>query len=395
MRPRRILFIDHTASLGGGELALLDLVKHLDRSRYEPVVLLFSEGPLAERLRLAEIETHVLPLSSSVAETRKDSLSAKSLVQWKEIRQILSFLRLLVRLVRNHHVDLVHTNSLKSDILGGIAARMARKPLVWHVRDRIEDDYLPRPVVKLFRLLCRVIPHCVIANSQYTLSTLHLHGRKKSIVVYSGLDLQTQCVPTSREPLSYGRPPIVGMVGRISPWKGQHIFLQAAATVLPEVPEAKFQIIGSALFDERAYERDLHTLCDKLGLEGSVEFLGFREDVPALIAEMDILAHCSTMGEPFGQVLVQGMGAGKPVVATRGGGVLEVIEEGLTGLLVPMNDAESAAGAILRLLKEPDWAREMGRRGRQRVLDHFTIEKTAQQVQSVYDGVLAAKDCSA
>ena len=133
----------------------------------------------------------------------------------------------------------------------------------------------------------------------------------------------------------------------------------------------------------------MRELAQSLELGDAVEFTGFRSDVPELIANLDILVHASTTGEPFGQVVVQGMAAGKPVVATNGGGVPEIVVDGLTGLLVPMSDADAMAAAICHLLSKPALARQMGLMGRQRVLEHFTIDHTIFKMEQIFDSILA------
>jgi len=387
--PMRILYFDNTAALGGGEIALLHLVAALDRERFEPVVVLASEGPLHEKLVSAGIETHVLLLAPGVVQTRKDSLGSGSLLKAGLIVRALLYVVRLARFIAKQHIDLVHTNSLKADVIGGCAARLARVPVVWHIRDRIADDYLPRKVVAVFRWLLRVVPNCVIANSEATFRTLQLPTGTNANVVASGVvhDGVAPMLETAARLAS--EDPLIGIVGRISPWKGQHIFLRAAATVRERFPRARFQIIGSALFNEAEYEKEVRTLAETLGLSDVVEFTGFRQDVLELIARLDILAHASTTGEPFGQVVAEGMIAGKPVVATNGGGVPEIIEDGISGMLVPMDDAPALAAAILWLMENPEKAQEIANAGRQRILNHFTIEHTVQKVQKIYDALLA------
>jgi glycosyltransferase involved in cell wall biosynthesis len=392
-RPRpKVLYVDHTAALGGGEIALLNLVRNVDPGRYQPVVLLFAEGDLADKLRRAGIECHVLPVDASVLHTRKDSIGVGSLLRAGLLLGTIRHVLRVARFIRRNDVALVHANSLKADVIGGLAARLARRPLIWHVRDRIAGDYLPGPVVAAFRLLAKFVPTRVVANSGATLATLrprHDGGDRRSqryTVVHDGTEAGAD--PVEAAPAGPAAGPLVGIVGRISPWKGQHVFLRAAAEVHRRFPPARFQIIGSALFSEQAYEQEVRTLCTQLGLDGVVEFTGFRSDVPDLIGRLDVLVHASTTGEPFGQVVIEGMAAAKPVVATNGGGVPEIVQDGGTGLLVPMGDPAAMADAIARLLADPDLRRRMGRAGRQRVLEHFTIQRTAEGVQRVYDALL-------
>lgn len=388
-KPATVLYFDHTAALGGGEIVLLHLVQHLDPAQYRPVVVLGSDGPLREELVKSGIETYVLPLAGSVVHTRKDNLNHSSLLRLRDIQRTVRYCRRLTALILRRHADIVHTNSLKADIIGGIAGRLARVPVLWHIHDRIEEDYLPPKVVRGFRWLCRIVPHRLIGVSEAVLKTLRLTDDSRATVVYNGV--------VEPHPIAKGeamktplinRAPCLGIVGRISPWKGQHIFIQAAKQVRDRFPLARFQIIGSALFDEEGYEAEVRALAASLQLDDCLEWTGFRRDVPALINKLDVLVHASTTGEPFGQVVVEGMIAAKPVVATDGGGVPEIVQHGETGLLVPMGDADALAEAAIQLLSNPEEARTMGQAGRQRVLDHFTIQHTVAKVQAVYGKLL-------
>ena len=391
----RVLFFDHTAALGGGEIALLNLVKYLDTGTVKPLVVLGADGPLIKQLQ-PTIETCVLPLPSFVTNRKKDTLGIATLFRAREIYGVVAYIRRLARFIREHDVDLVHTNSLKADIIGGIAGRLARRPVVWHIRDRIENDYLPQSVVRLFRFLCRIIPTCVIMNSAATLRTIYPNEvqRKSSrargtvhdraIVVHDGTIITSAQVETAKSSgLFY-----IGLIGRISPWKGQHIFLQAAARVFKAFPNARFVIVGAALFGEDEYDKEVKRLPKRLGIEDVVEFAGFRSDIVRVIASLDLVVHASTTGEPFGQVIIEGMAAGKPIVATNGGGVPEIVEDGRTGILVPMGDAQAMAEAMCKIIADPARAKEMGIQGRRRVENYFTVEMTAGKVEAVFRNVL-------
>jgi len=387
--PLRVLYLDHTAKIGGGEIALVNLLRHLDRSVVFPIALLFMEGPLRERL-VGCCDMHVIPLADSALTANKDGLGWRSLLQLRASLSVLLHIWRVVQFARKMEIDLIHTNSLKADIIGGIAARIAGIPVVWHVRDRIEADYLPKMVVRVFRFLSQNLPDFVIANSSATLASLHLNGKGRSATVdANGRVVHDGCnVVSIKDGSDSVRTSVrIGLVGRISPWKGQDIFIKAAALLKEKHPEARFEIIGAPLFSEREYEACLHTLCDELNVNDTVEFAGFVENVPGRIAELDIVVHASTTGEPFGQVIIEGMAEQKPVVATNGGGVPEIVQDGITGLLVPMGDALRMAEAIDYLLTHPDEATEMGVRGRERVQTHFTIQKTARMVEAVYGEV--------
>ncbi len=388
-----ILFLDHSAQWSGGEIALFNLVTHLNQEKWKPLVVLFEDGPLRTKLIEAGIDTKLLLLDPRVSKKRKDALGAKSAVRLRELRVICRFCSRLARLMRREKAAVVHCNSLKADILGGIAGKMARLPVIWHVRDRIADDYLPRPVVFGFRWAARLLGVTVIAVSNAVGKTLHFpqttepsrfkkafYNGVNGVVVHDGL--------SSPEVLGGETTATIGMVGRISLWKGQHIFIEAAARVHQRFPHYHFQIIGSTLFGEEEYEKQIRAQAVQLGLENVLEWTGFRSDIDQLLHQMEIFVHASTTGEPFGQVIVEAMLAGKPVVATNGGGVPEIVQEGQTGLLVPMNDAQSMAAAIIWLIENPEIGRQMGQAGRARALEHFSIQKTAGKIEGIYSQLL-------
>jgi glycosyltransferase involved in cell wall biosynthesis len=363
-------------------------VTAIDRSRYRPSVLLFADGPLRADLANAGIDVSVFPLGDAIGDVRKESLGVRGLLDPRRVLASMGFVRRLGRAMRASGAAVVHTNSLKSDLLAGVAARLARVKLVWHVRDRIADDYLPAAAATAFRRAARWVPNYVIANSHATLATLGrlaTAGPDRARVVHDSTPVEPLPPPL---PDDVDRPLVVGLVGRLAPWKGQHVFLDAAAVVRRQLPTARFQLIGAALFGEGDYERQLRDRAAQPDLAGSVEFLGFCDDVPARIAALDVLAHASTTGEPFGQVVIEGMAAGKPVVATAGGGIPEILTDGQTGLLVPMGDAPALAAAIARLLADPSLRARLGAAGRARVLEAFTPDRTARGVEAVYDLLL-------
>ena len=405
---RVILFADHTAKLGGGEIALLNMVTHFDPAFYKPVVVLASNGPLATRLKAQGIETHILPISSDIIETRKDSIGFRTLLGGKVLKQCIMYSVRLAWFAKVRRVDLIHTNSLKSDIYGGLAGRLSGIPVLWHVRDHIDSQYLPWGVAAAFRWLARVLPQAVVTNSQSTRRRLRANRAAQVAVVHSGIvdqgfPLHMAVVHDGLNPKDYaatskagmpplnGKAPIVVLVGRIAEWKGQHIFLKAASLVLKKYPEARFQIVGAPLFGEEDYERSLQTLTRELHIEDNIDFLGFREDVSDLLAQADIVVHASTLGEPFGQVVIEGMAAGKPVIATDGGALPEIIESGRTGLLVPMGAAPAMAEAISSILENPAKGVAMGQEGRQRVLERFTIMHTVKKMQVIYERMLSGR----
>ena len=306
-----------------------------------------------------------------------------------DVRALLSLPAYTLRLARRLRAldaDLVHTNTLKAALYGGVAGRLVSVPVVWHIRDRIATDYLPRAAVHLVRTAARVLPTALVANSRTTLDTLPEVAR--SGVLYNPV-VPDAVAPLSARPARGDRPFTVGMVGRLSAWKGQNVFLEAFASAF-RGDDVRARIVGSALFGEDEYAESLVRHAERLGIEEQVEFRGFRDDVWDELANLDVLVHASVTPEPFGQVVLEGMAAGLPVVATAGGGPSELIADGVEGLLTPPNDATALADALRRLRADPDLRLRLGEAAAARSLE-FTPERAAAQLLEVYRGILGVE----
>lgn len=365
----RVVFVNHTAKLSGGELALLRLIPSLD---VDALVVLGEEGPLAERLRERGIAVEILPFSAR-------SLPRANVGAVLPAVAAVAYAFRLRRLLRRVRPDLVHTNSLKAALYGGVAGRLAGVPVLWHVRDRLAADYLPPRALRITQLAARLLPSAAIANSKATAATLPagLHTDVIASAVQPGMASDRN-----------GHAGRIAIVGRIAPWKGQDVFLRAFASAFPDGDETAV-LVGAPLFGagEEAYERSLHTLAAELGLGDRVEFRGFREDVAAELRSTDVLVHASVLPEPFGQVIVEGMAAGVPVVAARAGGPAEVISDDVDGLLYEPGDVAELAAALRRVTGDRALRDRLSAAGRDKAAS-FSPERIAAQTTDAYRRLL-------
>ena len=383
-RPVRVVVLDHTAQLGGAELALLRTCVALDPARVEVTVVLFADGPLAGRLRDAGVAVRLVPLDPRVAETDRAAAGRSVAGAARSVAATLPFVARLARLLRSLRPDVVHTTSLKADLIGLPAAALARTPLVWHVHDRIAEDYLPAPVARALRVAARRGPRHVVVNSRATAQTL-LPLPRGWTLAYPGLAPEQIAADPARRPLPGA--PVIGLVGRISPTKGQREFVEACALLAGRFPAARFQVVGAALFAEARYAEELRELVAARGLTDRVELTGFVTDPAAAVDRLSVLVHASPVPEPFGQVVVEGMARGVPVVATSGGGVDEIATaaDGTARcLLVPPRDVEALAEAVAQVLERPEEAAARAERAWKDVRSEFTIAQTAETLTRVW-----------
>lgn len=388
--PARVLFVNHTGTPGGAEIAMLNLIRHLDPAKIKASVVFGADGPMVEQMRQVA-DTYVLSLPVAVGGAKKDAMGLASVLKLQPMFLAIGYIWRLARFMRKNNPDFIHTNSLKAHLLGGFAAMLARKRVVWHLRNSVDRDYLPSSMVRLmFRFLARRMPDFVITCSGATMRSLSprssarncesANANSRVAIVHDGTVPSCESGKSSARDGSHR----IALIGRISPWKGQHIFIRAAAMVRERFPKAQFFIVGASLFGEEDYERKVRALAKDYGGPDLITFTGFRKDVLNVIADMDVIVHASTIGEPFGQVIIEGMAAGKPVIATDGGGVPEIVENGKTGILVPMGHEAAMAEAITRVLGDPALAAEMGLLGRERVQNYFMIDHTARKIEAVY-----------
>ncbi len=374
----KVVYLDHVAQLSGGEIALLRLLPHLDR--VNPHVILAEDGPLVGRLHLAGISTEVLPFADAARDLRKGDVRGGGVSPAVAAATAAYIVKLAARL-RALAPDIVHTNSLKAGLYGSLAARLAGIPLIWHVRDRIAEDYLPRPAVTLIRQMVMRLPNAVVANSRSTLDTLA--GPRNPVVLYSVLPEVLSDVPIRRRNTNGSLT--FGVVGRLAPWKGQDFFLRAFAQAFPDGQE-RAVVIGGALFGEDDYAETLPALARTLGIAERVELRGHRPDVWDELSRLDVLVHASVTPEPFGQVVLEGMAAGVPVIAAGAGGPAELLEHDVTGVLYEPRQVTELAGAMQRM-RDPQLRERLSAAARDG-LGPYTPAAVACQLQSLYAAVV-------
>ncbi|MEC4567175.1 glycosyltransferase family 4 protein [Paenibacillus sp. CMAA1739] len=378
----RVAYIDHTARWSGGEVALYNILTNIGE-HIDPLVILAEEGDLADRLRQRDIDVRIVPLDDSI---RNRGRNAVNLGAPAAAFRLLAYGRKLAPLLREEKVVCVHTNSLKSALYGAVAAKSAKLPLIWHIRDHIGPPYLKPIVAKGIRLMSRFLPNGVIANSKSTLSALELPPDKKTLVVYSAFAKAI----TTRDSAAHVRGDDsfnVVLVGRLAEWKGQHILLEAARSFLPD-QRVKFWLAGDALFGEEEYKQRLESTMREYGLT-NVNLMGHVDDIQGLMQRCDLLIHTSITPEPFGQVIIEGMAAGLPVIASNEGGPKETVVPNETGLLIEPGDPAKLEAAIRWMLEHPQERQQMGEKGMERVKKHFVIENTVKDIVHYYKGLLA------
>ena len=358
-----ILYLSHCgSSIGGGEQQLAYLVRNIDTEDYQPLVVCPDDGVFVEHLRAVDIPTVILELPP-----------------WRRTKSLISrygAAKKLVDLAKKHNTQLIHTSDSWFNPYLCHVKKQLKIPTVSHVR-----TLLTSAQVRKYRF-DRI--DSIIAISQQSSTALIQTGidAQKINVILNCVDVsafQPACVTTTSEKY------VVGIVGRIEPFKRQKLFVEIAAKVAAQHKQAEFHIIGGALNipEHRTYEREVHQLVAEHQLHERILFTGHRSDIPQAMRELDLLVTLSA-----GSVIAEAMAAGTPVIGTPVGSTDDMIVHGVTGYILPSEPVETIADQIVDLAQNPKQSVRIGERARKHAEATFGVETHVQKVQGIYKKLL-------
>jgi glycosyltransferase involved in cell wall biosynthesis len=376
----RVLIASHTAVVSGAEHALLDLLRFLP-DEVEPLVA-GPEGALSRRVRELGVATAVLPATTGsfrlhpvhtpvgAAQTAAAALATR-------------------RLARKRCADLVHANTVRAGLSAVAATRAGGPPVVVHAHDLVPAGRAGDAVRWTLRGARRIV-----AVSDYAAATLGPRLGRVTEVLHNPLDLERfdpERVDRERSRRTLGLPldaPVLGVVAQITPWKGQDTAIECLRLVREQVPDAQLVLAGkvkfasaATRFDNPAYMRELEATVARHELARAVHFVGERDDIPDVLAALDLLLVPST-GDPFPRVVIEALAVGTPVIATTAGGPAEALADGAGRLLPPGQPAAWAAAAV-ELLRDPRERQRLSEHGRRRAL-RFDARAYAERMVEVW-----------
>jgi len=406
MTARRVLYVELNPKVGGSVISLYQLIRFLPRDRVEPAVLLLAGHPyraVFAQLGVTVLTTGVDPSARRPPPAPLAGLQRSGLVQQlrgsnpgrtlyhtlgflvKKLPVIVAQARELARLFRQLQPDLIHLNdSLPAHQASLLAAIWNRTPAVVHVR-----AFTPHAPFDRW-LASRPVGYLCISQAIAHWLQQQVGSGRPMAVVYNGVALADFVPGEGREAarLSLGLRPddlAVGLIGRLEPWKGQTVFLEALAQARQEYPALRGLIIGDAQPAFPHYEAELRQRAAALGLGSGVIFAGRRDDLGPVLAALDLVAHTSVTPEPFGRVIIEAMAAARPVIASDAGAGPEIVTDGETGRIVPAGDVAALATAMVALARSPAERQRLAQAGRALVATRFTAEATARAVVDFYE----------
>jgi glycosyltransferase involved in cell wall biosynthesis len=368
--PIKVLWVSCVGEKGGGEVYMLNLLRHFDRLVVEPGVALLRPGPLAGELENSGIRAFVLPahrLRNPVA--------------------VANAIGSLKRIVMENGYSVVHSNGFRAHAYGGLAAWRAGVPEVWSTFTLEKKGILTRAILG--------IPTTHVAAICPRTCDFFLQQGKPTSLIWPGVDIKRLRSGTSREELARRyRLPLEGrwviQAARLQRYKGQEFLLRALASLPPRHSNVCAVVIGGALFgQEEDFLEELKGVAARLGIESRVVFAGFvnDEDLHGFIAASDLVIH-PALDEDFGLIVAEAQALEKAVLAYASVGPEAIIADGETGRLIPVGDQSGLNATLSEMLDAPEKLRHWGRAGRTRVERLFTADKSAREMERVYRACL-------
>ncbi len=351
-----------THMFGGGQWSLYYMVKNLNKELFHPLVMCPGEGELAEKMKEAGADIIFLNVG--------------------RIRHLdLFVVKKLISIIKNNRISLIHTDSTTETFYAGIAARIMKMPLVWHVRSSTGERVLDR---LLYPLATRIVVVAKALHSRFD----WIKNKKKVVTIHNGIDLKEfDAFPASTSVRNeYGiddTTVLLACVGRIEEGKGQEYLVRA----MGQIEGARLLLIGEGEF---AYLQRLKALSKDMEISYKIIFAGYRKNVPSIMKDIDIAVFPS-LGEAFPRVILEAMSAGKPVIATDVGGNPEAVADGMTGFVVPARDVAGLASKINELICDRKKREAMGLAGRKRVEEMFQIYEDVTKMERLYLNILKSR----
>lgn len=376
---KKVLFVHHYAMVSGAEISLINILRNINESRFEPI-LCCPEGELVEQLRIADLRFYPcnIPLLKK---------TPNPLILGHFLLKVVTITLRLLWIITKEQIDTIYANSFTACLFCGPAAKLSRATLIWHMHDLIKHGLFN----KLFVSLAGKCSNKVIATTNVMKTNLISCGvsSAKIEVVYNGIDTdeydRTKINQTQfRDEIGIdANTPLTGIVGQLTPWKGHWDFLQAACIIIKTIPHTRFIIVGDTrLPNNNTYRHKLEVRVKTLGLERNVIFTGFRKDIKNIISSFDILINASS-AEPFGMTIIEAMALGVPVIATNAGGVSEIIDDGVNGILFDISDAEQLAQKWINALEKPDFLESIRRNASAIVAEKFLLSNQVNKIENV------------
>lgn len=388
-----VALVDVSAKMGGVEFSTLYLAQRMDRNRFRPLVICPEEGDLPQRCRESGVPVQIVRqprlLTSSF---RLGKRLVPNPLSW--IVNFVLFIviaRRLAHTVRQAGAALICTKGLFAHFYGGLAARMAGVPCVWHVQDLIANRY-GGLYMRLFGMAGRLLADRLIADgTPIQAQWMPYLPQDRVHLIYNGVDTQqfspeTDGTAVRAEWRVDQAALLIGNAARLTPWKGQDYLIRAFATLAESFPNAALVLIGAPTFDNDAFERHLRQLAAPLGER--VIFAGFRWDLPQALAALDIYAHISVEKDTSPLSIVSAAASGKPILCTAVEGVAELFKPDETALIVPPKDVTALAEGLRQLLSDAERRKALGSAARHMAEQALSLDQFARACEAVFQKTL-------
>ena len=378
-----IVFLHSSSELYGSDRSLLNLVKNLDKDKFNITVILPDDGPLVDKINSFD---NVEVIINELAVLRRKNLSLSGMSKY--FIELMRSIKFINNLIKEKSIDIVYTNT-SVIFVGGISAKICKVKSVWHIREIIKSKYERFIVSKIVNIFSDYI----IANSKATAEAIS-KNKDKVKVVYNAIDIEKNSdlkgidefykevaatIVRSNEKIK------IGMAGRINRWKGQKLFVDMAKLVSEENDNVEFLIAGDVYKGEDYILDNLKGYILESGVKDKIGLLGQVDNMSNFYKKLDIFVLPSIQPEPFGLVVIEAMNNKLPVVATNHGGPVEIIDNNIDGFLVDYKDAREMAQVVNKLIKDKELRNYISANAEKKVKKKFNVSRYVDEISYILE----------
>jgi glycosyltransferase involved in cell wall biosynthesis len=382
-----LIYEPYPMGFGGNFLTQRHILERLDRAQFTPIVMSPVPGVAHDEFRKLAIECVVIPPPGKLGSYGGAILRTGAMGRLKVVIDLLQYNLKLAHYLRVRQIDIVYANCVRAEMSIGLAACLARVPSFLYIKGELAN-----PVIDWlsFVLATKICFQCEQNRDDKYPSLVHFYQRKINILktgidptVLNGIEQRDKTALCEELGLDLGYTNIV-VPAQLNPLKGQHLVLEALSRLVKDFPKIRLYLLGDHVIEEyRPYKLELDRIIEKHRLEKHVQFTGWRRDALDIVALMDIVIHPS-FSEGFPRAVLEAMSLGKPVIATRVGGLREAIQDNKNGFLVEPGDVDAIERRWRELLANPEMRMRFGQEAKRTIFAEYLIDDKVARLSEIW-----------
>ncbi|MGM0442125.1 MAG: glycosyltransferase family 4 protein [Elusimicrobiota bacterium] len=396
MKGKRVLFLNHSAKLGGAEVRLLTLLEALNsKEKINPVLISGENGALVDRAKEKNIEVKVIELPERIQKIKRTKVKINPFFWAFVFLGLVKYIFRLFRWVGKNNIELIHSNSFKAHFYGALIGFLANKPVIWRIRDIIDKRSFSWLGVWLTKIFVKIFKVHIVPVSESAAAPFYNMGvdEERVEIIFNGIKIprldKIKCRQKLRDEFDWPKNTyLIGTAGRIIPEMGVKNFIKLAKKLEPSLSRAKFLVVGSSQHGSKDYFEGLKSEVSKSPMKDKIIFTGFREDIMEIMSAMDLFVFPAVIPSALPGVILEAMSVKTPVAAFDIDAANEIITHGKTGFISPLGDIDDMKKQSSKVLKDKKLRLKITGKAREEIKNRYIIERYINDMRELMLGYL-------